>query len=574
MLKNHWKLILTIALGLNVILTLALLFRTGRQMDSTGMHSTNNDCFGNNLNLQYFRDQVSRLERIEQQEVQEQRSKNRPIKYDLTVVVLGDRVVKDALQKANGSDVGALSDTERNNHVLNLFRPYYKSHDDKNLPLQVQVLPSFDYSENAIHELNLVLQSKVSTTHVLIMDPRTRLPRQNIADLKSTNLTRLVESLNHDGVDIVGTVMFNSRTRVMSTPCFRFYHHMWQLSHERYQLGYDVHQGHSIYCERTSNTFAARTDILRRQLGGLDSKMTRLVFVDLQFRAAQLAKGDSVSAVYSGTNPFVMMEHDGIIDDHINALTKAFAVKHQVELFIDAALQKHEHCIIEGLRFGGGLLIPYCYRKHEIAVLHIIHDFWTRNGTEMDSFGLYLLSHKGTSFGAARNEAYNLYDVDIDIGLFGPDAKRTKQRLNELQVLLRNRHAINILDYNPPNNWKMISGKHVWFDVEVLSQRPLDRTAFIEFESRKYHDRPIPMFLQYVPHVGNALEIKMHFHHAPGKIRSQCLMKGGHNACAPNCIHNGTTGMHANHCTFDYRLPEYVQPPFNQRLSMLQLTQA
>lgn len=563
--------------------------------------------------LDDMREQVQQLQqRIAQMEQEERRKMVRPVGRDLTIIALGRHVLEDAMgtlqeKDHGGRDAVDKSTTEQQERRLlqQYFSPYYKptaappgagksaaASDPQPSSLHIRVLPQFDYTPDALRELNQVLREQVDTTHVLIMDPHTRLPRN--VEPRWANLGMLVDSLNNDGVDMVGTVTVDSESQVIRTPCFRFYHHMWQLSHERYQLGYDVHQGRSMYCERTSDTFAARTAVLVDQLDGFDPEMREMAFVDLQLRAAKTlsstyddncgksggagvgvggpCKIDDYSAsIVTGMNPFVLMERDGEQDSHISGLTKQFSDKHQVELFIDTSLKRHEECISRALVVSPGTMITYCRYKNITRTMHFIHDFWTRNGTELDTFGLSLSACSGTMIGAARSGSFNLFDIDIDLNVFGPDETRTNQRLEELSKALKRHYNILVIHYKNRPSKRSISGHIAGLDLYVVP-RPPSPTAFVEFDGRKFLVERTPLFSQFEPKCGNVLEHKMHYRHRDKGGLSQCSGSPGHNACSPNCVHNGSTGLHPKYCSFDYTLPEYRQPHHNQLLAGKLLT--
>ena len=71
---------------------------------------------------------------------------------------------------------------------------------------------------------------------------------------------------------------------VLTTPCWELKHKMWMLRHKKSAYGYSRHDKFVMYCDRTSNSFLAKTDVLKTLLKGWNATMGSMAHTDFFLR--------------------------------------------------------------------------------------------------------------------------------------------------------------------------------------------------------------------------------------------------------------------------------------------------
>eukprot|EP01012_Entosiphon_sulcatum_P016362 TRINITY_DN21284_c0_g1_i2.p1 TRINITY_DN21284_c0_g1~~TRINITY_DN21284_c0_g1_i2.p1 ORF type:complete len:399 (-),score=40.59 TRINITY_DN21284_c0_g1_i2:727-1923(-) len=160
---------------------------------------------------------------------------------------------------------------------------------------------------------------------------------------EQTDLTHLVEMLLKHPLDLVGGIGVDvgkahaSATAVpanaeLNVPCYRLVHHRWQLRHERFEFGYERHEGRCMVCDRVGGSYIASTRRVRQALNNFDAEVGDLVHLDLFLRALHWNR-----AFVPGRVPFV----SGVCPEAIfpnksqgapERFNSAFKQKQQVEV--------------------------------------------------------------------------------------------------------------------------------------------------------------------------------------------------------------------------------------------------
>ena len=307
-------------------------------------------------------------------------------------------------------------------------------------------------------ELNALL-AKVETELVMVA-----IDSSGVGD--ESDLDMVVRMFRETDVDVLGGLE-ELPTHQLTVPCYDIVHKRWQAHYRKPPFGYRRHEKLVMYCDTTSQTFVARTELLRGRLGGFATGPGfegRACAADLFLRInhgnqalLHAARNDSAATpaarrvrrtptrlpgwVLVGTGSEVIFPTSAALAE---TFSREFAEKHQIEAYFAQSTGKQVGAIT-CVKTGGSLqhavdgrYSPLCHRYTRQRDFAHIYDLWT--GPELHDAAAYphmklaVSLHHGNLFGALRLGEELLWEQDGDFDLVsfnytGPELRAAGDRL-------------------------------------------------------------------------------------------------------------------------------------------------
>ena len=273
-----------------------------------------------------------------------------------------------------------------------------------------------------------------------------------------TNLTMAVEMFQQTDVDILGGL--EDRDGLLTTPCYDIEHARWLLRYKKPTFGYQRHEQFVMYCDSTSHTFIAKTQLIRDKLQGFNTSHDGIAVADLLIRVhtqnAKLIyeeKDPNLKRIQTRIPGYVMVGtgseiiYPTVSTPYVKEIfTREFAEHHQIEAYFDQTGYLHP---IQCIKTGGNLqhsvdgrYSPLCHRMTRQRDFVFIHDLWTNKDwavptefkEEPKKLQYAVSIHHGNLFGAMRmgEELFWETDGDIDLVSFNLTNQQLVQRGTEL----------------------------------------------------------------------------------------------------------------------------------------------
>jgi len=295
--------------------------------------------------------------------------------------------------------------------------------------------------------LNGLLQSVTTPFTLVAVDLRGWYPESSLA--------KSVEMLLETGVDILGGLTVNAPGNVLVSPCYELVHKRWTLKHRRSPYGYKRHERFVMYCDRTSNTFVARTSVLRDTLKGWNATMSNIAITDLFVRIKahnEELQRNTKDRLLREKIP-TRIQGTILVGTHAEVLylttvqspevfDAAFAYTHAVEaLWYPNGTRSQVICIDHKHGVAGhskrGLYSPYCHRLQRQRDFVYLANLWldSKWNSPKESIKYGISVHHGNLFGALRFGTELLWETDGDFDMiaFGASHEELLTRWSELQ---------------------------------------------------------------------------------------------------------------------------------------------
>eukprot|EP00759_Apiculatamorpha_spiralis_P042420 PhF_6_TR40492/c1_g1_i1/m.60567 len=293
----------------------------------------------------------------------------------------------------------------------------------------VQAIASTGSKKTVTQDLNSLLQ-QVTTPFVLIA-----------LDLAGwyaeSNLERSLDMMLTTDVDVLGGMQVHvARNNLLVPSCWQMNYKRWTLKHRRSPFGYLRHEKFVMYCDRTSNTFLAKTAIVKDVLRGFNASMDNIGITDFFLRIRK----HNDKLIRTSTHPFLGSKSPTRLPGYIMVGTHAevlyltevqypevfdvgFAEAHQIErLWYVNGTRSQMLCIKTGGILGHttrGLYAPYCHRYQRQRDFVYLAKLWLDSTWQSPKpnvkYGISL--HHGNLFGALRFGTELLWETDGDIDM-------------------------------------------------------------------------------------------------------------------------------------------------------------